>query len=332
MTQPTTVDMTFDTSLVDLHPNVSFSTTESDPSDFGPPNPPITTPTIHQTSLFDSEETPKASQALPETMLPPAKSSTPVQHIGTQDAYNQWASVYDTDGNMLQDIDDLELQFLLPKFLQKVDASAPSPISYLDLGCGTGRNTYRMLAIASSYDRYCKVTGIDFSPGMLAVAESKLSGLSPEPRERTRFLQADCFPTVNDPNASPIPAIPDFTPFDAVVSTLVLEHIPLQAYFTTLHAILVPRGYALVTNMHSELGQKSQAGFINAEGVKIRGSSFVYTVDETVLAAQKAGFELLSSHERAVTEEDISKGWVSERGRKYMGVKVWYGIELRRMD
>ena len=33
-----------------------------------------------------------------------------VQNISTQDAYNQWASVYDTDGNMLQAIDDLELE------------------------------------------------------------------------------------------------------------------------------------------------------------------------------------------------------------------------------
>jgi hypothetical protein len=176
MTQPTSVNMTFDTSLVDLNPNVSFSTTESDPSDFGGLTNDTTT--TQQPSLFDdqSQETPKSSQALSTDMAPPlAKPSTSVQHIATQEAYDQWASVYDSDGNMLQAIDDIELATSLPQFLEQVQNSVNTPtISILDLGCGTGRNTAKLLSFAVPQGRRTTVIGLDFSKGMLDLAAEKL--------------------------------------------------------------------------------------------------------------------------------------------------------------
>ncbi|KAJ4362310.1 hypothetical protein N0V83_010403 [Neocucurbitaria cava] len=347
--------MTFDTSLVDLNPNASFSTTESEPSDLGTSNPTTKTPTLHQPSLFEDqsqESTPKQSQTLSPSnnMSAPPKPSTPVQHIPTQDAYDQWSSVYDSDGNMLQAIDDAELETLLPDFLALVLRSVPQgkekrDISLLDLGCGTGRNTAKLLSYASwPRDRNISVTGLDFSQGMLDIAERKLrplvsgKGTKREDMDISlRLEQADCFPTVDAPEANPLPSIPSSSPplpppIDAVISTLVLEHIPLPAFFATLSALLPPcpsPTYALITNMHSDMGALSQAGFKNSQGVKIRGASFAHTLKDTVLEAQRAGFEVLGTRERSVEVGDV-EGESGEQGAKWVGVKVWFAVWVRR--
>ncbi|KAF2438582.1 S-adenosyl-L-methionine-dependent methyltransferase [Karstenula rhodostoma CBS 690.94] len=315
MTQPS-VNMTFDTSLIDTHNlNASFSTIESDASE------------------ADAPTTIKASTQLDVTPTPPPKPSTPVQHLPTQDAYDSWAAVYDTDGNMLQAIDDVELSTFLPEFLASVESSvAEETIQLLDLGCGTGRNTSKLLSYpyVSNPERLIEVTALDFSAGMLDVAREKLAPLRKD-NVKLRISQADCFPTLGNEKASPVPAVGGLSAVDGVVSTLVLEHVPLGDYFATVASLVRKGGFALVTNMHSEMGKMSQAGFVNAEGVKVRGTSFAHTPSETVEAATKAGFEVVSLKERIMRREDVESGRVGERGLKWVGIHVWYGVLLRRL-
>ncbi|KAL1606374.1 hypothetical protein SLS60_003776 [Paraconiothyrium brasiliense] len=308
--------MTFDTSLVDTqNPNTSFSTTESDHSE------------------ADPSSTSRISQHLDVTRTPPPKTTTPVQHVPTQDAYDSWASVYDTDGNMLQAIDDVELSVLFPEFLRSIESSFPEgTLQLLDLGCGTGRNTAKLLVYPWDRNpvRTVEVTALDFSAGMLDVAREKLAPLTKD-NVKLKIRQADCFPTVVNKEASPVPAVEGLGSVDGVVSTLVLEHVPLEDYFATLGSLVGRGGFALVTNMHSEMGTTSQAGFVNAEGVKVRGTSFAHTPGETVEAAAKAGLETVSLRERMMTREDVERGSVGERGLKWVGVHVWYGMVLRKL-
>ncbi|KAL5398297.1 hypothetical protein PMIN06_003538 [Paraphaeosphaeria minitans] len=308
--------MTFDTSLVDTkNPNTSFSTTESDLSE------------------ADASAITKASTQLEVTPTPPPKPSTAVHHVPTQDAYDSWAAVYDTDGNMLQAIDDVELSTFLPEFLASVESSfRRKSIQLLDLGCGTGRNTAKLLSYpwATNRNRVIEVTALDFSAGMLDVAREKLAPLEKD-NVRLRISQADCFPTVGDKEASPVPAVSGLSAVDGVISTLVLEHVPLGDYFATVASLIRKGGYVLVTNMHSDMGKISQAGFVNAEGVKIRGTSFAHTSSEMEDAAIQAGFELVSLRDRIMAKEDVESGRVGERGLKWVGVRVWSGMLLRRL-
>jgi SAM-dependent methyltransferase len=333
MTQPTSVDMTFDTSLVDLkNSNSSFRTIDSDPSaDLGAIAAVTSgTPAFQQTLISEhhGQGSSKQSQACaPETAMPLPKASSPIQHIPTQAAYEQWASVYDSDGNMLQALDDFELATLLPSFLSSI--SKATEISILDLGCGTGRNTTKLISHPWPLDQRIDVVGLDFSQGMLGVASAKLS--SKQPNVSLRLQCCDCFPTANDPTASPTPVVIYPGAMDAVISTLVLEHIPLSAFFSTLSSVLRSSGMALVTNMHADMGAVSQAGFVNAEGVKIRGSSYSYTVQETLDAARQSGLEVLSVRERSMTEEDVESGVTGKRGLKWVGAKVWYALVVRKV-
>lgn len=113
--------------------------------------------------------------------------------------------------------------------------------------------------------------------------------------------------------------------------------------------------------MHPEMGATSQAGFVcpatsstphckhggndsnssnstssssSSDGsIKIRaGNSFIYSVEQTVGAARKAGLEVVSVKERGVTKEDVERGVVGVRGGKWIGTKVWYGIIVRKVE
>lgn len=324
MTQPS-INMTFDTSLVDLNPNVSFSTTESDPSDAGMSTTTQRTPTSAPSQL--TQDTNQGTRQASQAVLP--KTSTPVQHVATQDAYDQWASVYDTDGNMLQAIDNDELNTLLPQLLSQIPSTPDQSISVLDLGCGTGRNTVRLISHSWPSDKQIAITGLDFSAAMLKLASTKLTPLAATfPNISLSLQQCDPFPTT-PPSFSP--ATLSLPTQHLVLSTLVLEHVPLPTFFATLTALLAPGGVALVTNMHADMGAMSQAGFVNEAGVKVRGQSWAYTLGETVQAAQDAGLHVVSVRERSVEEADVRGGIVGERGRKWRGVKVWFGVVVSKV-
>ncbi|KAE8846337.1 hypothetical protein PTNB73_02319 [Pyrenophora teres f. teres] len=317
--------MTFDTSLVDVKQT-----------------PPPSNETVSFTSTTASDST---------IEMPPAPNpapTKPIQHIPTQAAYNQWASIYDTDGNILQAIDDLELSSLLPALLSSVSSSAGTggeggnEINMLDLGCGTGRNTAKLLRHAWGARRV-NVVGLDFSEKMLGVAGGKLGNLVEGQGEdgrvkvELRLECCDCFPTATisptstsitatSPLPHPLQALP---PFNLTISTLVLEHIPLAPFFATLSATLAPGGVALVTNMHEDMGRSSQAGFLREDGVKVRGRSWVYGIEEVMECARGVGLEVKEVKERAVGKEDlgVNGSWgLGDRGRKWVGVRVWVGF------
>jgi hypothetical protein len=121
---------------------------------------------------------------------------------------------------------------------------------------------------------------------------------------------------------------------DGVLSTLVLEHVLLAAFFGAVRKLLQGGsasrpGYLLLTNMHAEMGAVGQAGFVDAQtGRKLRGVSFAYTVAEVLDEAAQQGFALVGEmKERAVETVDLPA--VGERGRKWVGCKVWFGCVLR---
>lgn len=84
--------------------------------------------------------------------------------------------------------------------------------------------------------------------------------------------------------------------------------------------------------MHAHMGRISQAGFVDAEsGEKVRGTSYNYEVEEVIEEGKRRGFEVVGKvGEREVREEDIGEGrLLGKRGKKWVGVKVWFGLVMR---
>lgn len=316
MTQPTTLATSFDTSLVDVQK--SFSSTETNTS----------------VSSAGKENMPPSEAASQGQDQQPARHGSPFKEVSNLELYEKWADTYDHDGNILQFVDDLQMVSLLDQFvdLTTKGRGPQDSLALLDLGCGTGRNTVKLSQAPWNSNASLDFHAWDSSKAMLDVAKLKLSSNTGHNvnLEVVDISKLDNIPTRYN----------GF--FDGLVSTLVLEHIEIKTYFSAIANLLRPRGFAVVTSMHDEMGRLSRAGFKSASGERFKGMSFVYTVAETVEAAQAAGLEVVGDvGETAVDERMIDggvlengvrveKGAVAERARKWVGTKVWVGMILRK--
>ncbi|KAJ5097141.1 methyltransferase [Penicillium angulare] len=275
-----------------------------------------------------------------------------VEYVGTVEAYDKWAEVYDTDGNFLQRLDTIELRVLLPRFLDAVNSSfkPTEQLKFVDLGCGTGRNTVQLLKSLSTYkekensnlnldDRasatQVEVIGVDASPGMLEVAQKTVQPAFTQNESQIATVSLgvfDLLKPISDENR--LPASLQQTGAAGVISTLVLEHIPLKKFFEAASAMMRSGGYLLITNMHADMGALSQAGFTDPQtGVKIRPTSYCHSIPEVLATATEAGFQiknLIGENggngvlERAV-DENLGE-ILGARAKKWVGINVWFGV------
>ncbi|EME50123.1 hypothetical protein DOTSEDRAFT_85353 [Dothistroma septosporum NZE10] len=216
-----------------------------------------------------------------------------IEKLETSDLYEKWAATYDTDGNFLQSVDDIQTKDFLPRICE---------LAILDLGCGTGRTTLKLLQ--HPWNRLdVSIEGWDASPAMLEV-------------------------NLLDP--ADIPSGKAGT-FDLILSTLALEHFPLFSFFGLISIFLKPGGIAFVSNIHPDMGVKSVAGFHDAGGVRKIGTSCVHYVGEMGAAAREAGQMVEEVKEVRMEERWIEEGVVGKKGRKWIGTKVWVGILVRRI-
>ena len=238
------------------------------------------------------------------------------RYLPTSAAYDLWASVYDSDGNFLQAMDTIEMKTLLPQMLSEI--KSPTPWKLVDLGCGTGRNTVALLGVEGA-----EVVALDASQGMLDVARNRLEVVSKQSEEQRLHCEVFDLIEAHQPPAIAVNA-------DAIVSTLVIEHIPCDTFFKHVAQILKPGGVLLLTNMHFDMGSRSQAGFIDkSTGQKVRPTSYAHTVEEVLAAAHRSDMDLVGDmQERSVDASSVQV--LGERSRKYVGVTCWFGGLFRK--
>jgi SAM-dependent methyltransferase len=248
-------------------------------------------------------------------------ASAVLRYLATDKAYDLWSEVYDTDGNFLQALDTIEMKSLLPTLIDKIIST--EPWKFVDLGCGTGRNTTPLLQIPHS-----TIIGLDLSSKMLDLARSRLSKELNRMKKQIqpKAVALETFNMIHEVQP------PSFAlGSDAVISTLVLEHVPLDAFLETAYQLLKTEGLLLVTNMHSEMGGISQAGFRSPQsGEKIRPLSYAHSTQALIEAAILKGFTLEGDPiERAVNGDMLNE--LGPRAKKWLGVMVWYGMIFRKI-
>jgi predicted TPR repeat methyltransferase len=256
--------------------------------------------------------------------------------------------VYDTDGNFLQALDTIEMQRMLPDFWTEIKNQAQQKghqqCKLVDLGCGTGRNTLQLLDTVSrdAPKSNIQIIGVDASNGMLDVARQRIDTFQSPSNIEVKLAPFDLL-TQTPSNVQTLDLIRDA---DGMISTLVLEHIPLDSFFKAAASVLRSGAYFLVTNMHSDMGKLSQAGFVDsATGKKVRPSrSFAHEIEYIVAEAERCGFEIVQLPsmitagmegcvegviEREVTPDMVER--LGPRSQKYVGVcSVWLGVCFRK--
>ncbi|KAF2225914.1 hypothetical protein BDZ85DRAFT_258292 [Elsinoe ampelina] len=292
-------------------------------------------------------------------MAPPGE----IVYLPNTETYNLWASTYDTDGNILQAIDNHQiLHDLFPLVLKGLIGTNATTLNITDLGAGTGRASLAFLAAltqrlqdgAVDAPLTIHLTLLDSSSEMLALAQSKLlAAIASLPTS----LQVSISPTFKEFDISS-PHPPDVAQADLVFSTLVLEHLPIATFFTAVSAATKSSGQAIVTNMHSAMGKTALntswtpgaegaasttgAGFKDAEGRKVRAAeSWGHDEDEVESVARDHGLVMLGHREEVCVTPQMLEGdgdgvgggrgiKLGERGRKWIGTNVWTGWTFRK--
>ena len=262
------------------------------------------------------------SQASHVQMPKAIQGKPPIRFLDPTSAYDLWSEVYDIDGNFLQALDTIEMRSLLPKMLSRISACPPWKV--VDLGCGTGRNMTPLLDIPAS-----TVIGLDASTKMLEIARSRVDQHMAQISRVSEAAQGVQLQHYNllDSNSIPSYALNA----DALISTLVLEHVPLSTFFEKASHLLKPNGLILVTNMHSDMGAMSQAGFVDPKtGEKVQTQSFAHHLDDVIAEARKQGFEVVDEIVERAVDEGMSEV-LGARARKWIGVTVWFGVCFQKI-
>lgn len=141
-----------------------------------------------------------------------------------REGYNRWAAEYDGCVNSTVAVDDVHFPPLWAHL---------SGRDVLEIGCGTGRHALRLARQGN------RVTGLDLSPGMLAVARDKLKGY-----DKVRLIEADVMAAgIAEPSWG--------GPFDAALAALVVEHInDLPRFFGRVAAALKSGGELFLSEIH----------------------------------------------------------------------------------
>jgi ubiquinone/menaquinone biosynthesis C-methylase UbiE len=179
--------------------------------------------------------------------------------MNVQQAYNTWASQYDTNDNKTRDLEAKALR----ETLRAVDVER-----CLEVGCGTGKNTQWLLTKSKH------ITAVDLSEEMLAKAKAKVNA------GHVTFRQADLATEWVFAEGQ----------YNLVVFSLVLEHIEhLEPVFEKVAHVLKPGGYVYIGELHPfKQYSGSKARFDTEAGTHIV-SCFNHNVSDFIQAARNHG-------------------------------------------
>jgi SAM-dependent methyltransferase len=211
--------------------------------------------------------------------------------IANREGYDLWSADYDEYPNPTVALDDR----CFPPLWRSLTGSR-----VLEVGCGTGRHTVRLAAQGN------QVTGIDLSPGMLAVARAKLHGAP-----QIVLVQGDFMSL----------GILGNNTFDALVASLVVEHIrDLPSFFGLVRHLLRDGGEAYLSEVHpGRAAQGFLAHFKTSAGVEFELDSVPHPDGAIEAAAQAAGFAIVSRQD-ALGDEELSARY--PKWARYLGVPM----------
>jgi len=186
--------------------------------------------------------------------------------MNTQQAYNQWASQYDTNLNRTRDVEGKALR----QTLSTIDFER-----CLEIGCGTGKNTTWLV------ERAKHITAVDLSENMLAKAKEKVNNTN------AQFLQAD----ITTPWHFG-------TNYNLITFSLVLEHIQdLDPIFERAAEALSPKGHVYIGELHPfKQYTGSKARFETAAGTQVV-ECYTHHISEFVNIAKRHGLAVRNLNE-----------------------------------
>jgi SAM-dependent methyltransferase len=214
----------------------------------------------------------------------------------TLSGYDRWSRSYDQEDNPLITATSWVLDRM---------ALGAADCDVLDLGCGTGRNAWRVLGEgARSY------TGVDGSQGMLSIAAQQ----NRDPR--VRFMHADLLSSWKLEQQ-----------VDLAMMVLVLEHLPtLEAVAQTLSHVVKTGGRLRIVDLHPERVATGTLAHFRDGTQDVQFASVAHNVSVLSDVLDAVGFEV------------VRRDWLASDSlvtavpqlAKYRGLKIVLDIKATR--
>ncbi len=207
-----------------------------------------------------------------------------IKQVSAQAGYDLWSETYDETPNPVVALDARHT----------IAQLAPQPGErILDAGCGTGRNLQALL------DAGALPSGIDFSAGMLAVAQRKF----PQVELRQADLQ-ERFPFAD-------------AAFDAALCALIGEHLSdLAAVCDEVFRVVKAGGRFVFSVYHPWLAEAGKEANFEKDGWNYRLGAYKHTAEDYANALAGAGFINLTRHEFICDETIVA---AAPNAQKYFG-------------
>ncbi len=224
-----------------------------------------------------------------------------------EDAYNLWASSYDSQPDNLMLALDEELFSNLIKdilFAHKTIA---------DVGCGTGRHWQKIID-----NKPMKLIGYDVSEGMLGMLKNKF------PDAETNKLDNNHLAGLKNDS------------IDIIISTLTVAHIEdIQEAFAEWNRVLKPGGEIIITDYHPEALSKGGNRTFNHNNKSVAVKNNIYPVADIKKIVRQFGWLPLQVIEKRI---DVSMKHYYEKHQalhlfqQFEGVPIIYGIHLKKSN
>ncbi len=217
------------------------------------------------------------------------------KQVSAREGYDLWAATYDETPNPVVALDArYTIAQLAPQAGERI----------LDAGCGTGRNLPALL------DAGAVPTGIDFSAGMLAVAQHKY----PQVELRQADLQ------------QPFPFAA--ATFDAALCALIGEHLSdLAAVCREVFRVVKPGGRFVFSVYHPWLAAAGKEANFDKDGWNYRLGAFTHTTADYLEALNGARFVNLR-HQEFICDEALAAS--IQKAQKYLGKPLLLVIRADR--
>ncbi|OKL39335.1 class I SAM-dependent methyltransferase [Pontibacter flavimaris] len=187
--------------------------------------------------------------------------------MSIEEAYNRWATQYDTNKNRTRDLEAVALRATL------------GSINFercLEIGCGTGKNTEWLVR------RALHVTAVDLSEQMLERAKKKVSS------NKAEFILADITQSWSFATQ----------PYDLVSFSLVLEHIAdLNHTFKQTAAVLNHGGHVYIGELHPFKQYSGTKARFDTEEGRQEVECYTHHTSDFVQAARRNGLRLVDVNE-----------------------------------
>jgi SAM-dependent methyltransferase len=239
-------------------------------------------------------------------------------------------------------VNEQQLAHMLPPLLMDLHGQVAEdhkdheePLSILDLDCDAGHDTLTLACLTRSWRKPVQLEGWDRDKEKLEIATIRCKDVHWEnSNSSVTFNHVSHWGRLQ----KRLPILPYFRHmYDFVLSSLMMQRLPLDLFFRGIEGLLGRDGVALVTCVHPDFGatERGSIGSEDEKGGLMEEVRSMHSMKDVLEAAARSGLTLQGVVKEAKLSMDVVQRLEHsqrEVAREWVGRKIWFGIVFQRIS